>query len=126
MPSWELEGCCGLELLYAATLPRMAGLVLWVDCLKPLGICFGSARRTRQSCTWTRSCSIALGMPFGCSELRMPLGDFGGLLWAGAALCSYLTRNGGAGPMSGLFKPLSICFGGAGGLNSSALELALV
>ena len=114
MPSWELEGCCRLELLYAATLPRMAGLILWVGCLKPLGICSGSARRTQQSCSWTRSCSIALGMPawlLGASDASW---GFGGLLWAGAALCSYLTWNGGAGPMSGLFKPLSICFGGAG------------
>ena len=50
MPSWELEGCCGMELLYVATLPTMAGLVQWVGCLKPLGICLGGAGRTQQSC----------------------------------------------------------------------------
>ena len=95
MPSWKAEGRCGLELLYAATLPIMAGLVLWVGRLKPLGICSGSARRTQQSCTWTRSCSIALGMPFGCSELRMPLGDLEGCF--GLELLCVATSPGMAG-----------------------------
>ena len=55
----------------------------------------------------------------------MPSWGFGGLLGDGAALCSFLTWNSGAGSMCGLFKPLSICFGGAGGLDSLHLSSLL-
>lgn len=45
-------------------------------------------------------------MPFGYSGLRIPSWGFGGLLWAGATLCSYLPGMAGLVQWVGCLKPL--------------------